>query len=354
MSFADPRSTGPAEAVDTSLSRRFFNVRTLISFVLGFGVLAFFFSRLQFDVASTLGTMARANLALMLAALLVYYTTFVARGLRWRYMLHNAGVERPPSLPVLATIIGLSWFVNCLVPAKLGDVYRAYLLRKRGRISLSMAGGTIVAERIIDFGFVLILLGGSALVAFRGHMPDEVRPVLEIGGAAVLLGGVGLLTLRRWETLIPRFLPARFHPIYERFHVGTMSAFGNYGWLLLYTPLGWLAEIARFWLVAQAVGMTLGTSLLQPLAAATFVALGSALFTSAAPTPGGLGAAELAIVGALALFSQPREISIAAALLDRLISYWSLILIGFVVYLIWEARTRAPEPAPDLEYARRD
>jgi uncharacterized membrane protein YbhN (UPF0104 family) len=354
MSLAEPRPTGQGEAVDTSLGRRFFNVRTLISFVIGFGVLAFFFSRVQIDVANTLGTMARANPALMLAAFLVYYTTFIARALRWRYMLHNAGVERPPSPLILGTIICLSWFVNCLLPAKLGDVYRAYLLRKRGRISLSMAGGTIVAERIIDFAFVLILLGASALVAFRGHMPDEVRPVLELGGAAVLLGGVGLLTLRRWETLIPRFLPARFHPIYERFHVGTMSAFGNYGWLLLYTPLGWLAEIMRFWLVAQAVGMSLGASPLQQMAVATFVALGSALFTSAAPTPGGLGAAELAIVGALSLFGQRNDIAVAAALLDRLISYWSLIVVGLLIYLFWEARGGAAEPARDLEYARRD
>lgn len=354
MTFADPRPNGPSEAADTSLGRRFFNVRTLLSFVLGFGVLAFFFSRVQIDVASTIRTMAGANPAVLLAALAVYYTTFVARGLRWRYMLHNAGVESPPSTPVLGTIIFLSWFANCLVPAKLGDVYRAYLLRKRGGISLSMAGGTIVAERIIDFAFVLILIGASALIAFRGHMPDEVRPILEIGGAAVLLGGVGLLTLRRWETLIPRFLPARLHPIYERFHVGTMSAFGNYGWLLLYTPLGWLAEIVRFWLVALAVGLSLGGSAPQQLAVATFVALGSALFTSAAPTPGGLGAAELAIVGALALFGQTGEIAIAAALLDRLISYWSLIAIGLVVYLFWEARGGAAGTTRGLEYARRD
>src|SRR5207248_5687993 len=244
-------------------------------------------SRVQIDVASTLGTMARANPALMVAAFLAYYTTFISRGLRWRYMLHNAGVARPPSTFTLGTIILLSWFVNCLVPAKLGDVYRAYLLRKRGHVSLSMAGGTIVAERLIDFAFVLILIGLSALAAFRGRVPEEVRPVLEIGGAVVGLAGLGLLTLRRWESLVARFLPARLHPIYERFHVGTMSAFGNYGWLLLYTPLGWLAEILRFWLVALAVGLSLGGSPLQRLAVATVVALGSALFTSAAPTPGG-------------------------------------------------------------------
>ena len=61
MTFVDPRPGGPAEAVDTSLGRRFFNVRTLLSFVVGFGVLAFFFTRAQLDVFSTLSTMARAN-----------------------------------------------------------------------------------------------------------------------------------------------------------------------------------------------------------------------------------------------------------------------------------------------------
>jgi len=59
-------------------------------------------------------------------------------------------------------------------------------------------------------------------------------------------------------------------------------------------------------------------------------------------------------VGALALFSQPKEIAIAAALLDRLISYWSLIVIGLVVYVIWEGRGGAPLSSRDLEYARRD
>jgi uncharacterized membrane protein YbhN (UPF0104 family) len=349
MSVGEPAGPDPIETgADTSLGRRFFNVRTLASFVVAFGLLAFLFSRVQLDVGSTLATMARADPTLMIAAMLVYYTTFVARGLRWRYMLHNAGVERPPSSLALGTIILLSWFANCLVPAKLGDVYRAYLLRKRARISLSMAGGTIVAERLIDFAFVLILIGASALAAFRGHVPDEVRPVLEIGGAAVLLAGAGLLTLRRWEPLVVRFLPARLHPIYERFHVGTMAAFGNYGFLMLYTPLGWLAEILRFWLVALAAGLPLGSTPLQSLAVAAFVALGSALFTSAAPTPGGLGAAEVAIVGALALLGKTGEVAVAAALLDRLISYWSLIVVGLVVYLGWETR------GGKLEYARRD
>jgi hypothetical protein len=321
-------------------------------------LLAFMFSRVAIDPARVLATMARANPLLIALALIVYYTAFPFRGLRWRRMLQSCGIARPPAWPTLSLIIFLSWFANCLLPAKLGDVYRAYLLRKRGGISLSRAGGTVLAERIIDFAFVLILLGLSALAAFRGNVPDALAPYLEVGGAAVLLAGLALLAMRRWEWLIPRFLPHRFQAIYARFHDGVIGAFGSFGALLIYTPLGWIAEILRFWLVAQAVGLDLGGGPARQLAAATFVALGSAILTSAAPTPGGLGAAELGIVAALALLGRNGEVAVAAALLDRLISYWSLLLGGVLVYVFWESRhlhhaARVDLPL-ELERASRD
>lgn len=336
-------------------------MRTLLSFVLAFGLLALLFSRTELDLRQTLGTMARADLGLVALAWLAYYLTFPVRGLRWRRMLQNAGIANPPSFALLGAIVFLSWFANCLLPAKLGDVYRAYLLRKRGGISLSRAGGTVVAERLIDFGFVLIFIGASAFIAFRGRVPGPVLPFLEVGAGLVLLAGLGLLALRRWAGLVPRLLPARFLGYYERFHEGAFGAFGSYGRLLLYTPLGWLAEIVRFWLVARAIGLDLGPDLGQQLAVATFVALGSALFTTAAPTPGGLGAAELAIVGALSLFGISGEQAVATALLDRLISYWSLVVVGAIVYLGWEARRphavariEGPSSQAAMSRARRD
>jgi uncharacterized protein (TIRG00374 family) len=328
-------------AVDPGLGRRIFNLRTLVSFAVGFGLLALLVSRLDLDVGQIVDTARRADPGLFLAALVVYYLTFPFRGLRWRHMLRNAGVQHPPSPLVLGGIIFLSWFVNCLVPAKLGDVYRAYLLRKRGGVSLSFAGGTVVAERLIDFAFVLILLGASALALLRGRMPEQLVLYLEIGAVVVLIGGVGLLTIRRWEGLVPRFLPKRAHGIYERFHGGTVGAFGAFGWLLLYTPLGWLAEIMRFWLVGHALGLFPTEGPIEQLAIATFVSLGSAIFTTVSPTPGGLGAAELGIVLALSFVGKSGDSAVAAALLDRIISYWSLIIFGFVAYFAWEARGAA-------------
>ena len=68
-----------------------------------------------------------ANPWLLLAAFGVYYLGFPLRGYRWTLLLRGAGTE--VRVRDSTEIIFISWLVNCLVPAKLGDVYRAYLLR---------------------------------------------------------------------------------------------------------------------------------------------------------------------------------------------------------------------------------
>ena len=44
----------------------------------------------------------------------------------------------------LVEIIYLSWFVNCIVPAKLGDAYRSYLLKRNSNVAFSSTIGTIL------------------------------------------------------------------------------------------------------------------------------------------------------------------------------------------------------------------
>jgi glycosyltransferase 2 family protein len=70
-----------------------------------------------------------------------------------------------------------------------------------------------------------------------------------------------------------------------------------------------------------------------------FVALAAALMTTLPLTPAGLGFAEGAIVGIFVLASKAglapgvdEHTAASIALLDRGISYWSLIAVGLIVY----------------------
>jgi uncharacterized protein (TIRG00374 family) len=336
---APEREDAPVEmapAGDVSLARRVFRVRTLVSLTIGLLILGFGLSRLQVDLGDTVRVMRSANWRLMLAALLVYYTTFPVRALRWQGMLRNAGTRADdlPGLPRLAEIIYLSWFANSVVPAKLGDVYRAYLLRQQSKVSFSKAGGTIVAERLIDLAVLLIILGVSGLVSFRGVLPGTVVTVLEVASVLVVLAGVGLLVLRRLDPLVRRLVPARLQRIYAHFHEGVMGSFGGYPWLIGLSILAWLAEGMRLLLVTQSVGLSLSPVVAVNFLMVVFIALGGALLTAPPGTPAGLGYVEATIAYVFTLLGASQSVALSVALLDRSISFLSLIVGGLIVYVL--------------------
>lgn len=321
---------------ELSLARRVVRPRTVISFGIGILILVVGLTRLQIDVPDTLRVIGHANWLLFVGGFLVYYATFPIRALRWRIMLENAGCRRQeiPRLGGLAEIIYLSWFANSVVPAKLGDVYRAYLLRRRSTVSLSKAGGSIVAERLIDLAILLLLLVGSGLLSFRGKLPTTVATVLEVGIAGLVLAAIALVIMHRHDDLVRRFVPIRLHRVYDHFQEGAVGSFGSYPALLSLTLLAWCAETGRFFLVTRAVGLTLSANPLANLLIITFIALGAALLTAPPGTPAGLGYVEASISGALILFGASQTVAVSVALLDRSISFLSLVIIGFVVYLL--------------------
>jgi uncharacterized protein (TIRG00374 family) len=338
----DPRRVGIEEPRPPSLSKRFFNLRTLLSFVLGFAILAFLFTRAQIDMGAILALVREANPALVLAAFLVFYATFPVRALRWRRLLDNVELstqeERTVRLgiPALSEIIFLGWFANCIVPAKLGDAYRAYLLKLNVGVSFSTTIGTILAERIIDVVVLFLLMLAATGLSFGRVIPAEVLPFIQIGFGLVVLVIVGLVGMRRLRPVIERFLPARLHAQYGRFEHGTLNSFRGIPALVALTGVAWAGEVARLYLVTLSLGLN---GIAQSVI--VFVALAAALMTTIPFTPAGLGAAEGAIVVLLVLAAraglapgvdEQGHVAAAVALLDRSISFGSIIVVGLIVY----------------------
>src|ERR671936_810193 len=181
-----------------SLAARFFNLRTLVSFALGFAIIVFLFTRVQIDVGAILDRVRQSNPFLLLAAFLVFYATFPVRAVRWRRLLRNVGLHDSarfdlPSVPGLAEIVFLSWFANCVVPAKLGDAYRAYLLKLNAGVSFSTTIGTILAERIIDVVVLFLLMLAATGLSFGRAVPGEVLVLMQLGLGLVVLVVIGLV-----------------------------------------------------------------------------------------------------------------------------------------------------------------
>jgi ATP phosphoribosyltransferase-like protein len=189
-----------------SLGKSLRSPRTLISFGLAIAIIFFVLRGLNIDLARTWQYMRGANPWLMLLALLVFYLTFPVRAIRWRLLLDNAGVpvrdgrKSWASLPALMEYLYLSWFANCIVPAKLGDAYRGYLLKRNGKVSFSATFGTIFAERLLDMLGLFSFLVLSGWFVFGTHLPRETNFIFIAGLVLVLI-----YTLSQWRDVAGLF-----------------------------------------------------------------------------------------------------------------------------------------------------
>lgn len=316
-----------------SVKKRFLNIRTLIAFVLAIALIVFLLFRLNIDFSTAWVAIKGSNFLLYILAFVIYYATFPLRGWRWRILLRNAGFPREqlPSIVRFSQIMLINWFTNAILYARLGDAYRAYLLREEKGdkdVSFSKALGTVVAERVIDLISVVVLLVIAGLGFAHGEMGGTARLVLWLGFGVAGVLVVGLVVWWRLQHGLERRLPARVRNIYSLFKEGTFGSFRSLRQLPLIAALSiviWLLEAGRLWAVSHALGFSLALEIIL------FVSLAHALITAIPITPGGLGLAEAGMVGLLLLVVN-RDQAVTITLLDRSISYLSLVVFGAMLF----------------------
>ncbi len=106
------------------------------------------------------------------AYLLSYAALSYFRAVRWRFLLRSfADVPR-------RRVLAVSWIgfaAILLLPFRLGEIVRPYMLREKGKISMSSATGTVVAERVVDGLFLSIVLAIALITVPTVHpLPEKV------------------------------------------------------------------------------------------------------------------------------------------------------------------------------------
>jgi glycosyltransferase 2 family protein len=336
--FLDAAPDTPIPEREVSLTRRVLNWKTILSIVFAVVLLALAFRTLGVNLGRTWNLIAGANIGLLLLAFGAYYLTFPIRGFRWRYVLSRVGTQ--VSFRDASEILFLSWFVNCVVPAKLGDLYRAYLLRGNAGASVSRTVGTIFIERIADILVIFGLALAAGFWSFRGRSRPEVDLIFLVGFVIAVALVVFVIGLRLWGNRLGRFLPARLADLWDRFHEGSTGALSLSAMPVIgaATVAIWLLEGARLYLVIQALALPdvgLGIS------ASVFVALVAALLTAMPLTPAGVGFVEAGIAGALLIYGVQQDPAAAVALTDRGISILTVIVLGGILYLVSDKVRRA-------------
>ena len=208
----------------------------------------------------------QANYWYLIPALFVLFFAIVARCVRWSVLMRPVAPLSPARLFPYAVI---GYMANNLLPARAGEVVRAYVVGDREKVSGMGVFGTIAVERLFD-GTVLVcmLLISGAFVGFEDRRLEIIAAV----SAALFVGaltGFYLLTLNeeRGKRVIHRLLrvlPDRFEHRAEEMAdalIGSLRSVHDWRSLslvLFFSALAWTIEASAYAVIGQ--GFDLGVS----------------------------------------------------------------------------------------------
>lgn len=298
---------------------------TIFSFLAAFAILYILVTSV--NVHKTFEIMRSVNVSMYLLASFTMFLSYLLRVFRWKNLLENVGFTG--RLRDIIEILTLSFFVNTIVPAKLGDVYRGYLMKKNYKESTSRIMSTVFVERSFDLIAMVLLLSSIALLFFK-RIPQNLMLSLKVGAVLSVLLVLFMIIMKYHDEWLFRFVPRRAGGVFRTFGEGTSDVLTSSSMRIIgvYTLLIWILDGGRMFLVMRASGLD------APFSLALFVMLAGGLATAFPLTPAGLGAVELTMSGLLVLFGVDKGLAVSVTLLDRLISYWSFLIIGGLVYVL--------------------
>ena len=285
-------------------------------------------------------TLRGANVLLFLASATAATAIFPLRARRWRTILDPIAPRLPLGVLWRSTAIGM--MINNVVPARAGEIARAYALtREAPAVPFPAAFASLAVDRLFDAVVLLLLMFASMLApAFPKGAMVAGRP------AAQLIGGWGTLAIVMLLVVLYLivFFPARIIAVFElfarrvapRFEVAgrnALTAFANglsvlrspsrFVEVMFWTFLHWLTNAFAFWLGFKAVGLD------APFSAALFlqslIAIGVALPSS----PGFFGVFEkFAQVGLAGVYGFDETKAVSWAIGFHLLSFIPITLIG--------------------------
>ncbi len=296
----------------------------------------------QADLSAVGRELAQAHPAGVFLALLASVATFIFRTFRWQYLLLPSG--RVPFAPALrATIIGFG--ANAMLPGRVGEVLRPYLLARTANLDPTATFATIVLERALDIITLLLLFALSvALLDAQFVVNDgQLLRTVQFGGllaAGAALTGLALAFVFAGHAervgLVAERLTTRLPARAGRLVVKVVAAFGQ-GFAVLRSPGAlalafawsvavWLSIALTTWSMAQAFGLSL------PFAG-TFTVLMFMAVGVSVPTPGAVGAFHESVRLALtSLYAADNDRAVAYAVALHALSFIpvSLVTLGLI------------------------
>jgi glycosyltransferase 2 family protein len=266
-------------------------------------------------------------------ALLVSAASFGVRALRWQFYLGVMKIRVPVPDSLLLFLAGLGMSIT---PGKAGELLKSLLLKERHDVPVARSGPIVVAERLTDFGALILLAFASALWS------ESAIVVAALGALFVLL----LFAFGRSE-LLGRLAVSVLCllPFVRRHREKLTIAHGSLRELWSVTSFSVAMLLAIFAWGLQALTVTLFADALRvptlTLPGALIAYSAPLLAGSLALLPGGLGLTEASMAGTLrALSGMSATAAATITILTRLVTFWFAIVLGLTALGAWRLTRR--------------
>ncbi len=310
--------------------------RLWIGLVVSLVLIAYVFY--QTDPAKIADSLRQAQYGYLLPALALYFLGVGVRAVRWYWLLRSL---KPISSGALFRVVVIGYMANDILPARMGELVRAYILGAQENVSKAATFVTIVVERVFDG---LAMLTFIVVASFWLNFSDAALTArIRLVGALFIATIVALAILagmpRRVERLadcLLRRVPSE--SLRTRAAALTRALLEGLGALSSPTDsfavyalsiLAWLCETGMYLVLAWGFDIT------RPFAVFLLACAFANLVTIAPSTPGYIGVFDAPVVYTLTLFGIEPSLATSYTLVLHAALIVPVTLLGF--YYLWRA-----------------
>jgi glycosyltransferase 2 family protein len=264
----------------------------------------------------------------ILAAALFYWTELVLRILRWQTLLSQL---KPPIARYQIAIAFISGYAaNNVLPAKLGEAFRADLLGRLANVSRLSAFGSIIVERLLDMVVVLGMTAWGMLFVTTTHL-DTLAEVNK--GLAILVIPIAALVLIVYLAVSRKnnILNARLRGFSIKVQnlIQGLRVFehtSSFPKVVGNTLVVWMLNCLAIWSILMALHVQLNIN-------QTVMLIGITGIAAAIPAaPAGIGTLQYAFHIAALLFAFPASAALAASAIVQIVLLGSATAMGAIAY----------------------
>ena len=272
----------------------------------------------------------------LIPSVAIYFFGVWARTWRWHYMLRAI---KPISLGRLFPVVCIGYMGNNIYPARIGELLRAYVLKRKEEVPIGASLATILVERIFD-GVVMLLfvfIGLPLVPSIPGNWRQfvVVFSLLFFGALIVffVLAAKPRIAQVIYNWVIDHFLPTRLRePVRDfadRFMEGLYFLRSGRDVLMIFVTslVVWLAETGKYWFVMHAFDFEVSFFALMLMNGVVN------LFTTIPSAPGYIGTFDEPGIEILKVFGVEAHIAAAYTLVLHAALWLPITLLG--AFYMW-------------------